>query len=161
VSRAYANTEVPVERSQGAIRKLLSDYRADQFGFGEENDPDGGRWAAVSFRAQGYVVRMRVPLKVVDERAVAAKHQRSRSKSREQIEHEAREQEARRIWRVMHWNIKARLEAVDEDVETLAEAFLAHLVNPATGRTVYDELSEYGTVELPSALPQLTAGAPA
>jgi hypothetical protein len=46
-----------------------------------------------------------------------------------------REQEARRIWRVMAWNLKARLISVEEGVETFAEAFLAHLVTrPPTAR---------------------------
>ena len=33
--------------------------------------------------------------------------------------------------------------------------FLPHVLNPATGRTVYEELSEEGRVELPEPMPRL------
>lgn len=38
---AYETTTVPVERSQGEIRKLLTDYDASRFAFGEETDSAG------------------------------------------------------------------------------------------------------------------------
>lgn len=75
------------------------------------------------------------------------------------LELEAREQEARRIWRVLAWNLKARLEAVEEGVETFEEAFLAHLLDETTGETVFEQLARTGRVELGEPLlPQLEAG---
>jgi hypothetical protein len=69
------------------------------------------------------------------------------------------EQEAKRIWRVLAWNLKARLEAVEEGVETFEEAFLAHLLDERTGETVYEQLVRTGTVELGAPLtPALPAG---
>jgi hypothetical protein len=68
------------------------------------------------------------------------------------------EQEAKRIWRVMAWNLKARLVAVDEGVETFEEAFLAHLLDERTGRTIYEQLADDGRVELARPLLALNPG---
>lgn len=155
---AYESTSVPVEKSQGDVRKMLSRHGAERFAFGEDREAGGQRWAAVSFSYSGQSVRIRVPLKMVDESAVHSKYMRARSKDREQIRDELYEQEERRIWRVIAWNLKARMVAVEEGVETFEEAFLAHLINDATGRTVYEELSENGTIQLGTALPQLMPG---
>lgn len=158
---AYETTTVAVEKSQGAIRTLLTKHRAQQFGFGEELDAEGRSWAAVSFTAQGLLVRIRVPHKPVNPREVSLKLQRSRSKSGADIEAGLREQEAKRIWRVLHWNLKARLEAVEEEVESMAQAFLPHIVNPATGQTIYDSLVNEGSVALPKPLLALPSGSEA
>lgn len=91
---------------------------------------------------------MRVPHKPLDDKALAAKARRARTQTYAQFEAAAIEQEAKRIWRVIAWNLKARMVAVEEGVETFEEAFLAHLVNAQTGRTVYEELADSGRVEL-------------
>lgn len=154
---AYASTTVPVERSQGEIRKLLIRFGAARLAFGEERDDMGQRWAAVTFQAKVYAVRMRVPLKPVDEREVTAKYQRARSRTRDEIRDQLYEQEERRIWRVLAWNLKARMVAVEEGIETFEEAFLAHLLDPRSGRTVYEHLAEDGHIELPAPLLALPA----
>jgi hypothetical protein len=145
---AYETTTVAVEKSQGEIRKLLAGHRASRFAFGEETDDGGVRWAAVTFGHGGLVVRVKVPHKPIDGSAVSRKLMRSRAKTRADVEAEFVEQEARRIWRVMAWNLKARLVAVEEGVETFAEAFLAHLVDPTTGQTIYEQLADTGSVDL-------------
>lgn len=145
---AYETTTVPVERSQGELRKLLAGYGCDRFAFGEETDSAGMRWAAVSFGRTGRQVRMRVPHKPVDARKVSQKLMRSRSKTRADVEAEMVDQEGRRIWRVMAWNLKARLVAVEEGVETFEEAFLAHLLDERTGMTIFEQLAQTGSVEL-------------
>jgi hypothetical protein len=154
---AYESTAIPVERSQGEIRKLLIRHQVAQLAFGEDRDETGQRWAAVTFRHGAFAVRIRVPLKVIDERAVTAKYMRARSKSRDEVRDGLYEQEERRIWRVMAWNLKARMVAVEEEVETFEQAFLPHLLNPQTGRTVYEQLAEDGHIELPAPLLALPA----
>ena len=57
----------------------------------------------------------------------------------------------------MAWNLKARMVAVEEEVETFEQAFLPHLLNPQTGRTIYEQLAEDGHVELPAPLLALPA----
>jgi hypothetical protein len=101
---------------------------------------------------------MRVPLKLLDERQIQAKAQRARTRTIEDIRDEVYEQEEKRIWRVLAWNLKARMVAVDEGLETFEEAFLPHLLNPRTGRTLYDELAKEGRVELAAPLLALPAG---
>jgi hypothetical protein len=149
---AYASTTVPVERSQGEIRKLLMKFGAHRLGFGEERDDGGQRWAAVTFQAKVYAVRMRVPLKLVDEREVSAKAKRAHTRTADEIRDDLYEQEEKRIWRVLAWNLKARMVAVEEGLETFEEAFLPHLLDPRTGRTIYEHLAEEGRVELPAPL---------
>lgn len=156
---AYESTSVPVERSQGEIRKLLAGHGAHRFAFGEETDSAGVRWAAVSFAHGGYAVRMRVPHKALDEQSLRSKARRARTQTYEDFEAAATEQEAKRIWRVMAWNLKVRLVAVHEGVETFEEAFLAHLLDERTGTTIYEQLARTGRVQLAAPLvPLLEAG---
>lgn len=156
---SYETTTVPVEKSQGQIRKLLADAGASRMGFAEERGGDGIRRALVQFAIGVHAVRLMVPLKVVDERAVRQKAGRAHTKSTDQVRDELYAQEERRIWRVLAWNLKARMVAVDEKVETFEEAFLAHLLNPLTGRTIYESLAEAGTVSLDRPLRQIEAAA--
>jgi hypothetical protein len=156
---AYESTTVPVERSQGEIRRMLAENGAHRFAFGEDVDSAGVRWAVVSFAAGARAVRLRVPHKPIDDKAVDARAKRARTKTAGEIRFEAHEQEAKRIWRVIAWNLKARLVAVQEGVESFEEAFLAHLVHERTGRTVYEDLIADGAADLGAPLlPQLTAG---
>jgi hypothetical protein len=154
---AYESTSVPVERSQGQIRKLLSAAGASRLAFGEERD-GAQRWAGVTFVVGTNGVRLRVPLNQVDEGEVSAKLRRSRTKTRDEIRDTLYEQEEKRIWRVLAWNLKARMVAVEENVESFEQAFLAHLLDPQTGRTVYEQLTETGKVELAAPLPALGPG---
>ena len=155
---AYASTNVTVERSQAELRKLFQRFGVDRLGFGEETDDAGVRWAAVTFTHAAYAVRLRVPLKLVDEREVERKARRARSKTANEIRNGMYEQEEKRIWRVLAWNLKARMVAVDEGVESFEQAFLPHLVNPATGQTVYEDLAIHGRIELPAPLLALEEG---
>lgn len=148
---AYENTKVPIEGSQAQIRRMLIDYGADGFGF-EEERIDGRVLATIRFRAGQHAYRMRVPLKLPSESALAAKARRATRRSYDEIREEALEQEGRRVWRVIAWNLKARLVAVEEGLETIEEAFLAHLLDPTTDRTVYEHLV------LEGGLPALEAG---
>lgn len=138
---AYESTTVPVDKSQAGIRALLVKHGAEQFTFGE----GGGAapWAGIEFAHGGLLVRMRAPLKV-DEAQLATtweKHRRNNGKKTEiEWRRQHIEQEQKRIWRVLHWTMKARLEAVEEQVETFEQAFLAHIVDPATGQTLYQHL---------------------
>lgn len=145
---AYEGTTVAVEKSQSEVRRLLAEHGAQRFAFGEETDDGGVRWAVVTFQARALMVRIRVPHKPLDEAEVRRKYQRARSKTIDQIRFEAHEQEARRIWRVIAWGLKARMVAVEEGVETFEQAFLAHLLDPRTGQTIYEQLADTGSVDL-------------
>lgn len=141
---AYEGTEVAVERSQGEIRKLLHAKGAANFSF-SETEVDGVSFASVDFLHLDQRVRVRVALKTPDQRTITAKAQRARTKTRDVIVRELLDQEARRIWRVIFHTLKARLVAVEEGVETFEEAFLAHIVDPMTGLTMWESIK--GAVE--------------
>lgn len=158
MTSAYSTTTVAVEKSQGEIRSMLARYQVAQFAFGEETDSDGGIWAAVTFRHHGLTVRMRVPHKPINQREIAKKLQRARARTAADYEYEMREQEAKRIWRVMAWNLKARLVAIEEQLETFEQAFLSHIIDPSTGDTIYEGLRDNGTVTLPAPLLALPPG---
>lgn len=140
---AYESTSVPVDKSQAGIRQLLVKHGADQFTFGEGGGDQA--WAGIEFVHAGLLVRMRAPLKFDEDRlqAAFAKYQRNNGgKPYGDWRRGSVDQEQRRIWRVLHWTMKARLEAVEEKVETFEQAFLAHIVDPATNRTLYQRLEE-------------------
>jgi hypothetical protein len=142
---AYNTTSVSVEKSQGDIRKMLQRHGAQRFGFTQGLAPDGKRWVQLEFvYAQEYdrphLIRLAVPLKDQDQDAISAKARRAHSKTRNEIESEAYEQEERRIWRVIYYSLKSRMEAVEEEVETFEQAWLPHIVDPLTGVTLWDRI---------------------
>lgn len=147
---AYETTTVPVSRSQESIRDLLRHHGATTISFAEQflddtSDPGKAGSAGVEFVHDDTKVRVFVSIKSPDPKAVRDKVKRARSKTEEQIVAELVEQEARRIWRVLHWTLKARMEAVAENVETFEQAFLPHIVDPATNVTLWERIR--GVVE--------------
>lgn len=133
MTRAYESTTVPVHKSQEELRGLLLKFGAEQFTMGEGRD-----WAGVEFVHSDQAVRMRCPVASAEE-AVAAD---SRHVSVAEKKANAAERERARVWRVLVWCVKARLVAVEEGLETFEQAFLAHLVNPANDRTLWQDLRE-------------------
>jgi hypothetical protein len=135
--RAYSTTRVPVAKSQEEVRNLLRKFGADQFTMGEGLDPaTGTRWAGVEFVHADTLVRLRAHMRpttddAIGEHARATKSKRLTSDAFEQLEGD-------RVWRVLVWTIKARLVAVDEGLESFEQAFLAHLVDPSSGRTLWE-----------------------
>ncbi len=154
MSSAYATTEVAVTKSQAEVRDLLVKHGATQFTFGEGAGPHGHSYAGVEFVVDGLKVRLSVPLKTPTDKAVSSRLSRSRGKTRDQVLAAMMEQEAKRIWRVIAHNLKARMVAVEEGVESMEQAFLAHVVLPSSNHTVYEVLAndkrlELGTLQLP------------
>jgi hypothetical protein len=165
---AYANTSVPVDRSQAEIRKLLSKHGAQRFSFHEGADDAGVAWVALEFvHAESYdrphMVRMAVPLKIVDNGELREKAKRAYSKTFDEVKSAAIEQENRRIWRVIFYSLKSRMEAIEEQVETFEQAFLPHLVDPGTGQTIWQRVQpaiDAGLLVIGGAgLPALGSGA--
>lgn len=143
---AYQDTSVPVDKSQAAIRSMLRKYGADHFAFSESAD-----LAEVAFRSGVLAVRMRVPIRPMTAEAARAVA-RQRKRKQDTAESDRWESETRRVWRVLYWLLKSRMEAIDAGVETFEQAFLAHLLDPRSDRTVYETMADAG------ALKQLEAG---
>jgi hypothetical protein len=127
----YSSTDVPVSRSQDELRGLLRRFGADSFTMGEGTD-----WVGVEFVHGGMLVRLRCPLRPYDDRLASRPHKKRLTPETWQ------EAEAQRVWRVLVWSVKARLVAVEEGLETFEQAFLSHLVDPATRRTIWQRMQE-------------------
>jgi hypothetical protein len=121
-----SNTTVSPERSRAEIEQTLRRYGADAFSYGYDGDR-----AAVAFRLADRHVRfeVRVPTVQSDQvRLTKAGVARSPGQARA-----ARDKIERQRWRALLLVIKAKLESVESEIETLEEAFLAHIVVPDGG----------------------------
>ena len=111
MKRAYAQkTTVNVDRTQAEIRSLVEAHGADRYAVMEMRDRDK---AVIAFRLRNRNIRFDLPL-------VRA----------ERMSQTAYEQFRRVRWRAMLLCIKAKLEAVAVNIETLDEAFLANIQMP-------------------------------
>jgi hypothetical protein len=120
---AYAErTDVPVEKSQLEIRRLLEKYKATGFVFGEQ-----AGIGVVMFEMQLRRVRFNLPMALYEITKVRGK---TFLMSKVQVE-----QENRRLWRCLLLAIKAKMESVESGITTFEEEFLAHIVLPG-GQTM-------------------------
>jgi hypothetical protein len=111
-TRRFAEkTRVPVIQSRGEIERMLSRHRCSQYGTFVDYDKLTAR---VQFAAQKRIVRFEV--KLPDPKTFG--------------QGDRREQEERRVWRALLLVIKAKLEAVQNEIATFEEEFLAHIVLP-------------------------------
>jgi hypothetical protein len=114
-ARLYAEgTAVPVDRSKAEIERLLTRYGATAFASGWS---DGS--ATLLFEAQGRRIRFELPL----------------PNAKSHPNDDKRMKEARRRWRCLALVIKAKLEAVESQIVTFEEEFLAHIIVPGTKET--------------------------
>lgn len=115
--RPYEDTTVAADKSKAEIRALLVRYGVEQYGIMED-----AAQAIISFKRQGRVIRIEVPLPplpVIRDWWSKAEQQQVRR---------GWEQEERRIWRVaLNW-IKNQLEAVESGFRTFEQVFLADTV---------------------------------
>ena len=143
---AYETTNVPVAKSQEELRKVLRRYGADRFSFTESRE-----LAEVTFSHGAWAVRMRVPIRPMTE-AAAREWARAQRVNQAKAVEGRQDSETRRVWRVLYWLLKTRMEAIDAGVETFEQAFLPHLLDEQSDRTVYEAMTDSG------ALKQLESG---
>lgn len=106
-----AQTRVPVSQSRTEIERLLEKHKAKQFGTAVDYDANQAR---VQFRLHDRIVRFLITLP-----------------DRKKYGQGARwEQQERQRWRALLLVIKAKLESVENGIETFEEAFLAEIVMP-------------------------------
>lgn len=155
VGRYAANTEVSAERSRAEIEQVLARYGADKFLSGW-----AGQQAVIGFQCHDRLVRFMLTL------PDRADRQFTRTEARGQLRTQdaavkAWEQACRQRWRALCLCIKAKLEAVESEIESFEEAFMGHIVLPGDV-TVGDWLAPqidqaYKTGVLPQMLPMLPA----
>jgi len=140
-ARRYAEaTRVPVSQSRAEIERLLERHKAVQYGTAVDYIE---RKARVQFRLHDRIVRFVINL---------PDSNRLRGAKLEQAE--------RQRWRALLLVLKAKLESVENQIETFEQAFMANVVLP-NDRTVADVMSPLiATAYKENRLPQglLTSG---
>lgn len=109
------NTRVPVGQTRAEIERLLERHKARQYGTAVDYEH---RTARVQFRLHDRIVRFVIGLPEESKRG------------RERYEREERQK-----WRALLLVIKAKLESVENAIESFEEAFLSQIVMP-NDRTV-------------------------
>jgi len=124
---AYAaDTSVPVERSRAEIERLLSKHKCQKFMAGIDND---AHRATVQFQAHGRIVRFEIALPDRNDPQFMKIKNRYMQRSVSGVE-KAVAQAERTCWRALLLVIKAKLEAVESNIATFEDEFLAHTVLP-------------------------------
>lgn len=133
---SYAKrTTVDVSKSQEAIKRILTNYKATSFAFGKSDSS-----AVVLFEIMARRIKFVLPLpKRADYRNQNVWEQLCRSR-----------------WRCLLLAIKTKLECVETGITTLEQEFLAHIVLPS-GQTVGAVMipqiaASYGSGKMPPLL---------
>jgi len=142
------DTTVDSGASRAEIERTLARYGCDSFGYMSKPG-----LASIVFTIRGRTVKFTLPLPDPNAEEFRFTPGRRLHRSPEKRT-EAYEQAVRQRWRALALCIKARLEAIEAGVETLDQAFLAHMLL-AGGRTMaevvearLDEVIETGEVTL-------------
>lgn len=147
---AYAEgTTVAFETSIAEIVRLVKRAGAQQVAQAE-----GVGEYAIQFTLADRMIRFRLPLQKLDEIPTAnGRNQRLTGPQRQDKLVQAHRQRGRALLLV----IKAKLESVESGIETLEQAFLAHVVTVG-GQTVYERISEGLALEYQTGRPDITIG---
>lgn len=127
------DTAVPAERSRAEIENTLRRYGATQFISGWD-DERSAAW--LGFSASGRQVRFVLPLPHRDEKRFTHRDVRAPTGRVKHMERKppevarAYEQAVRQCWRALCLVVKAKLEAVEAQITTFEQEFLAHIMLP-------------------------------
>lgn len=128
-------TTVSSEKSRMEIEQTLARYGASHFMYGSSPDR-----AVVAFQASGRRIKFELPLPDRESREfthVRRARQNYDTKLTDIQAQAAWEQAGRQRWRALLLVIKAKLEAVEAEITTFEQEFLAHIMLP-NGQTVGD-----------------------
>lgn len=114
---AYDTTRVPISDSQQAIRKLVYSHKGTGVSFLSQ-PPREGFEALVTLSEATYHIRVMATCN----------------------EKHGREQEERRVWRVLFWHLKAMFEAADSGVIAVEDIIMPYIVTP-DGRTISEHIA--------------------
>jgi len=135
---AYEHTEVPVDRSQAALRKLIQAHKGFGLAVISEQDPQGREASVEGFQAKVMIDQTPCVVKIM------AKVRRVGN----------REQEERRIWRVLYYHMKGIFEAADSGVMEFRTMMLPYIVTP-NGMTVAEQIMPRLQLVLTGKMPKL------
>ena len=146
MAKYAATTTVSPVRTREQIQNELTRYGADSFLYAE--DPKG---ATIGFIMNGRRIRFDLPLPHRENYRLTPGGQ---ERWAERAIDKAHEQGIRQRWRALLLSIKAKLEAVESEITTFEEEFLAHIVvgDEATLGSILipriEEIYENGAVAL-------------
>lgn len=121
---SYASkTQVPIDRSQGEIRRILERYSAHGFAFGEQGDK-----AVVMFQMNQRMIKFIVPMPVKPKPGATE----ASCRTHQQI--------CRSRWRGLVLAIKAKLECVESGISSFEQEFMAQILLP-NGKTVGEAMT--------------------
>lgn len=134
---AYEGTEVPVGRSQEAIRKLILANAGTGIAFVSQ-PPQEGFHALMPLEGKTYTIRIVARRRSREEIGKALQRERSKEVSESVVERYF-EQEERRIWRVLYYHLKGLFEAANTGVLEFRELILPYIVTK-DGRTIAEHI---------------------
>ncbi len=150
MTRYANNTSVSTGKTREEIEKCLIRYGATGFAYGWQDNT-----ALVTFMVKDRRVKFMLPLPDKATRRFTHTPDRGKARSVEQIE-ALFEQECRSKWRALYLVIKAKLEAVESDITTFEDEFMAHIVLPngnTVGHWMKPQIAEaYRVQKMPSLL---------
>ena len=151
---AYAtDTKVSIARTRAEIDALLE--KAGATHIGSMTEPDA---ALVLFVLEGRRIAFRLPLPARDEFSVGKVNQhQERYRSEPEIT-KAWEKACRSRWRALLLCIRAKLESVEAGIETVDEAFLAHVMTPDGRRFAEVAVPAITQAYADGGVPRLTFG---
>lgn len=130
MARYAENTSVPVEKSRAEIESILNRYGATSFLYATQASS-----ALIQFDAKGRRVRFVLPLPDRSEERFSFKGVR-KNPTTDDERFKLWEQACRQRWRSLALAIKAKLETVECGISEFEQEFLAHIVDPSSGKTV-------------------------
>lgn len=134
MSRYAANTEVSTAASKAEIERIVERYGATGFMSGW----DATR-AVIAFAMESRQVRFTLAMPSKDDERFTTYMRGSNRYMREPEQALKQwEQACRQRWRALALVIKAKLEAIESDISTFDDEFMANIVLPG-GRTVGEE----------------------
>lgn len=131
---SYENSDVPVSRSQEAIRRLLKDHGCFGFAAISADDPTGqfpsteGFEANILLEGKPYKIRIIADVPKAPTKRSRGRIYRGSSQLTDKQKADFAEKSERRIWRVLYYHLKAMFEAADSGVLEFKEMILPYLV---------------------------------
>jgi hypothetical protein len=117
---AYEQTEVAVSKSQGEVRKLIMGHKGTGVMLLSQ-PPREGFEAMVTMGDTPYHIRVMATCRTEFK-------DRYGWKLKDAALVKAREQEERRVWRVLYWHLKAMFEAADAGVIDIRDIIMPYVV---------------------------------
>lgn len=136
-------TEVSIEKSRMEIERLLNTNHADAVSVGYSSDK-----AVIQWTAHKRVIRFVLPLPADTDEMFKYKTRRQRGRTirgdvrSPEEKKRACEQRRKELWRALFISIKAKIESVKAGISVFDQEFFANIVDPGTGKTVYEALGQ-------------------